>query len=157
MPHTPALLQVEKGNYVISTDPARLDFDVIHGFLREAYWSPGVPRSVVEQAAQHSLCFGLYSGAEQVGYSRIITDYTTFAYLADVFILPEHRGQGLSKWMLATIKGHPSLQGIRRWLLFTADAHGLYAQFGFRADPAAAERLMTWQDPAYQALVAGQK
>lgn len=153
----PPVLEVERDGYCISTDPARLDFGVIHSFLREAYWSPGVPRSVVEQAAQNSLCFGVYQGTAQVGYSRIITDYTTFAYLADVFVLSAHRGQGLSKWMMATIKGHPSLQGIRRWLLFTADAHGLYAQFGFMADPAAAERLMTWRDPAYEALVAGQK
>lgn len=100
-----------------------------------------------------TLCFGVYRNAAQVGYSRIITDYATFAYLADVFILPDHRGHGLSKWMMATVKSHPSLQGIRRWLLFTADAHGLYAQFGFVADPALAERLMTWRDPAYEELI----
>lgn len=153
MARTPALLQVEKGGYAISTDPDRLDFDVIHGFLSQSYWSPGIPRPMVERAAQNSLCFGVYRGGEQVGYSRIITDYATFAYLADVFILTEHRGIELSKWMMATIKGHPSLQGIRRWLLFTADAHGLYAQFGFAADPGAAERLMTWRDPVYAKLV----
>jgi GNAT superfamily N-acetyltransferase len=154
MAHTPPLLEVEQNGYTISTDPARLDFGMIHSFLRESYWSPGIPRSVVERAAQNSLCFGVYHDSKQVGYSRIISDYVTFAYLADVFILPEHRGRGLSKWMVATVKSHPSLQGIRRWLLFTADAHGLYAQFGFVADPAAAERLMTWRDPAYEELVA---
>lgn len=154
MADTAPVFQVEREGYAISTDPARLNFAVIHGFLRESYWSPGIPRDVVERAAQNSLCFGVYCGTEQVGYCRIITDYTTFAYLADVFILPEHRGRGLSKWMVATIKGHPSLQGIRRWLLFTADAHGLYAQFGFAPDPAAAERLMTWRDPKYEELIA---
>lgn len=152
MPPLPALLQVEKGSYAISTDPDRLDFDVIHSFLSQSYWSPGIPKAVVERAAQNSLCFGVYRGAAQVGFSRIISDYATFAYLADVFILPEHRGIGLSKWMMATIKSHPSLQAIRHWVLFTADAHGLYAQFGFIVSPASAERLMVWHDPAYEVL-----
>jgi len=148
------VLEVERDGYAISTDPARLDFGVIHGFLRESYWSPGIPRQVVEQASQNSLCFGVYRdrGTAQVGYCRVITDYATFAYLADVFILAEYRGQGLGKWLMATIKSHPSLQAIRHWVLFTADAHGLYAQFGFATDPASAERLMTWRDPAYPGL-----
>lgn len=154
MTHTPALLQVEKGSYAISTDLDRLDFDVIHGFLSQSYWSPGIPRAVVEKAAHNSLCFGVYRGGVQVGFSRIISDYATFAYLADVFILPEHRGIGLSKWMMATVQSHPSLQAIRHWVLFTADAHGLYAQFGFVASPSSAERLMVWHDPAYAQRVA---
>ncbi len=154
MADKPPALEVERGGYAISTDPARLDFGVIHGFLRESYWSPGIPRDVVERAAQNSLSFGVYQDAAQVGYCRIISDYATFAYLADVFILAEHRGQGLSKWMMATVKSHPSLQAIRHWVLFTADAHGLYAQFGFVASPASTERLMVWHDPAYAELVA---
>lgn len=148
------VLEVERESYTISTDPSRLDFGVIHRFLRGSYWSPGIPREVVERAAANSLCFGVYRDSEQVGYCRIISDYATFAYLADVFILSEHRGQGLSKWMLATVKSHPSLHAVRHWVLFTADAHGLYAQFGFATDPASAEWLMTWRDPAYAALVA---
>jgi len=144
--------EVERDGYTISTDLSRLDFAVIHGFLRGSYWSPGIPRDVVERAAQNSLCFGVYQGPAQVGYCRIISDYATFAYLADVFILAEHRGQGLGKWMLATVKNHPSLQAIRHWVLFTADAHGLYAQFGFIVSPASAERLMVWHDPAYEVL-----
>ena len=155
MAQSPPLLEAERNGYAISTDPARLDFDVIHGFLRESYWSPGIPRQVVERASQNSLCFGIYRGTAQVGYCRVITDYTTFVYLADVFILAEQRGQRLSKWMMATVKSHPSLQAIRHWVLFTRDAHGLYAQFGFATDPASAEWLMTWRDPAYAALVDG--
>ncbi len=157
---SPPVLEVQSNGYCVSTDQDRLDFDVIHGFLRESYWSRGIPRHVVETAARHSLCFGVYKGADQasnaqVGYSRVITDYATFAYLADVFIVADHRGQGLGKWMMATIKGHPALQAIRHWVLFTADAHGLYAQFGFAPDEASADWLMTWRDPAYAALIAG--
>jgi len=155
---TPALAvyEIERNGYTISTDPARLDFDVIHHFLRQSYWSPGIPRNVVERAARNSLCFGVYQETAQVGYSRIISDYATFTYLADVFILPEHRGRGLAKWLLGTIQDHPALQAIRHWVLFTADAHSLYAQFGFATDPASADWLMTWRDPAYAEMVARQ-
>lgn len=157
MADKPPVFDVERDGYTISTDPSRLDFGVIHGFLRSSYWSPGIPREVVERAAQNSLCFGVYRGEAQIGYCRIISDYATFAYLADVFILAEHRGQGLAKWMLATVQSHPSLQAIRHWVLFTADAHGLYARFGFIASPASADRLMVWHDPAYEALIAEQQ
>lgn len=149
----PPLLKVERDGYTISTDLARLDFGVIHSFLRESYWAQGIPREVVERAAANSLCFGVYRGDAQVGFCRVISDYVTFAYLADVFILPPHRGQGLSKWLVATVKSHPSLQALRQWVLFTADAHGLYAQFGFTVDPARSARLMTWRDPAYEMLI----
>ena len=124
--------------YEISTDPARLDLDVIHGFLREAYWSPGVSRAVVERSIEHSIPFGLYApGGAQVGFARVISDRAVFAYLGDVFVLPEHRGHGLGVWLVQTILEHPELQGLRRFHLATADAHGLYERFGFRpADPA---------------------
>lgn len=121
------------GSYEISDDNARLDIDVIHGYLTQSYWSPGVPRAVVERAILGSLCFGVYAGKEQVGFARVITDKATFAYLADVFILQLHRGQGLSKKLMAFICDHPELQGLRRFLLVTKDAHGLYQQFGFGA------------------------
>ncbi len=119
--------------YEISDDKARLDTDLIHGFLKGSYWSPGVPRAIVERAIRESLCFGVYRGAEQVGFARVVTDKATFAYLGDVFILDAHRGQGLSKRLMAMIAAHPDLQGLRRFMLATKDAHGLYEQFGFRA------------------------
>jgi GNAT superfamily N-acetyltransferase len=115
----------------IDTDKSRLDVDVIHGFLRQSYWAAGVPREVVERSIEHSLCFGVYVDGLQAGFARIITDYATFAYLADVFVLEAFRGRGLSKRLMEAIVGHPRLQGLRRWSLATRDAHGLYAQFGF--------------------------
>jgi GNAT superfamily N-acetyltransferase len=136
-----------RGEYEIATDPARLDRALIHAFLSEhAYWSIGVPRAVVDRAIEHSLCFGLYRAGGQVGFARVVTDRATFAYLGDVFVLPEARGQGLSKWLVDAILRHPELQGLRRWLLATRDAHGLYARFGF-APPAVAGRLMERHDP----------
>src|SRR5262249_49982616 len=120
-----------RDNYSVSTDKSRLDLDLIHDFLSHSYWSPNVPRSVVERGIQHSICFGVYDGTAQVGFARVITDQASFAYLADVFIVESHRGRGLSKWMLECILDHPALQGLRRFLLATKDAHGLYAQFGF--------------------------
>jgi GNAT superfamily N-acetyltransferase len=121
-----------KGEYTLSTDPLRLDADVIHAFLRTSYWSPGIPREIVVRAIQGALCFGIYGpDQQQVGYARVITDKATFAYLADVFVLEAHRGKGLSKWLMECIMQHPELQGLRRWMLGTKDAHGLYAQYGF--------------------------
>ena len=119
--------------YDISTDKDRLDLDAIHAFLVRSYWSPGVPRELVARAIANSMCFGVYLGDAQVGFARVVTDRTSFAYLADVFVLEAHRGQGLSKRLVAEILAHPDLQGLRRVLLATADAHGLYAQFGFDA------------------------
>ena len=120
-------------SYEVSDDKSRLDTDIIHSYLTESYWSPGVPRSIVERAIQESLCFGVYLGADQVGFARVVTDKATFAYLADVFVLEPHRGRGLSKILMAYISSHPELQGLRRFMLATKDAHGLYAQFGFNA------------------------
>lgn len=125
--------------YTISTDADRLDRDMIHRFLsEEAYWSPGIPRAVVEASIDNSLCFGLYHDAEhashdaeQVGFARIVTDRATFALVADVFVLEPHRGKGLSKRLMREVVRHPDLQGLRRLLLLTSDAHSLYAQFGF--------------------------
>lgn len=119
--------------YEISTDQDRLDVGVIHGFLASSYWSPGIPRAVVERAVQNSLCFGVYHRAAQVGFARVVTDKATFALLADLFILEAHRGRGLSKGLLQCVIGHEDLQGLRRFLLLTSDAHGLYRQFGFEA------------------------
>ena len=130
----------------ISTDPALLDLDVIHGFLKSAYWCENLPREVIERAIRHSLCFGVYDDGGQVGFARVITDRATYAYLADVFVLESHRGRGLSKRLMEAIVAHPDLQGLRRWSLATRDAHGLYAQFGFKplSQP---ERHMERLDP----------
>lgn len=126
------IMQVQADEFVISTDRDRLDVPLIHSFLcNDSYWAKGIPRSTVERSLQHSLCFGIYRADQQTGFARVITDYTTFAYLADVFIVPAYRGRGLSKWLVKTILGHPELQGLRRWMLATTDAHGLYKQFGF--------------------------
>jgi GNAT superfamily N-acetyltransferase len=124
--------------YIITTDQARFDLAAIHAFLSQTYWSPGIPRSVVEKAIANSLSFGILHGQEQVGFGRVVTDKATFAYLADVYVLEAHRGKGLSKRLIETIQAHEELQGLRRFLLFTKDAHGLYAQYGFKelADPA---------------------
>lgn len=118
--------------YRISLDPTELQFDVIHGYLSRSYWSPGIPRDVVEKAARHSLCVGVYGpDGVQVGFARLITDHTTFGYLADVFVLEEHRGRGLSRRLMEAVMGHPDLQGLRGWYLKTRDAHALYEKFGF--------------------------
>ncbi|MES2328024.1 MAG: GNAT family N-acetyltransferase [Bacteroidota bacterium] len=123
---------VEKDGYSISTDAAKLDLAVIHQYLsNDSYWAQNIPFETVERSVANSFCFGVYHNDEQVGFARLITDKATFAYLADVFVLPEHRGKGLSKRLIAFIQSHPEMQGLRRWLLGTKDAHGLYKQFGW--------------------------
>lgn len=118
----------------ITTDRARLDVDLIHRWLsRESYWATHIPRELVARSIEHSLCFGAFDGAAQVGFARVVTDYATFGYVADVFVLPSHRGRGVSKAIMAAIDAHPELQALRRWHLVTRDAHRLYEQFGFRA------------------------
>lgn len=120
--------------YQASDDPARLDVDVIHGFLRTAYWSPGVSRETVEKAIRGSLPMGLYApDGRQAGFARAVTDRATFGYLADVFVLPAHRGRGLSRFLVTALLEHPDLSGLRRWMLATADAHGVYEALGFTA------------------------
>ncbi|MQA74869.1 MAG: GNAT family N-acetyltransferase [Solirubrobacterales bacterium] len=137
-----------RDGYELSDDPARLDLDAIWSFLRTAYWSPNVPREVVERSLANSLCLGLYApGGEQAGFARAITDRATFAWIADVFVLDGHRGGGRGIWLVETLLEHPALSGLRRTLLATADAHGLYRRFGFSAIDAP-ERLMDrWHDP----------
>lgn len=122
-----------QSRYEISTDADRLDVDAIHAYLTRSYWSPGIPRDTVERAARHSLCFGVYekTSAAQVGFTRVVTDYATFAYLCDVYVLEAHRGHGLAKRMMREVMAHPALTGARRIMLATRDAHGLYRQSGF--------------------------
>jgi len=138
--------------YEISADEQRLDIATIHEYLAQSYWSPGVPRAVVERAIEGSLCFGVFHQRKQVGFARVVTDKATFAYLADVFILESHRGKGLSKRLMGFVFAHPDLQGLRRFMLATKDAHGLYKQFGFTelTNPA---RFMELHHPdVYKAL-----
>jgi GNAT superfamily N-acetyltransferase len=135
-----------RGDYTISTDRARLDLDLVHRFLSEdAYWSPGVARDVVQRSIRNSLCFGLYDGEGQVGFARIVTDCAAVAYLADVFVMPGHRGRGLGKWLVETVLLHPDLQNLRRFFLGTADAHSLYERYGFR--PVDPQRMMERRTP----------
>lgn len=123
---------ISKGTYTISTDKKRLDVQMIHQYLsEESYWAKRIPVSVVSKSIENALCFGIYDNEKQVGFARLITDKATFAYLADVFVLPDYRGKGLSKWLMEVIQSHPDVQGLRRWMLMTKDAQGLYTQFGW--------------------------
>ncbi|MFM9958023.1 MAG: GNAT family N-acetyltransferase [Phycisphaerales bacterium] len=130
MPH-----ELRQTPFFVSDDRSKLDFAVIHRFLSGCYWSKGIPRELVEKAAANSIPFGVYefsgNSIAQVGFARVVTDRATFAYLADVFVLESHRGRGLSMLLMRCIQSHPDLQGLRRWLLMTRDAHGLYAKCGF--------------------------
>jgi GNAT superfamily N-acetyltransferase len=130
-----------RDEYLVSTDKRKLDIDVVHGFLCRSYWAEGIPREVVERSIEHSLPFGVYKGEQQIGFARVVTDYATFAYIGDVFILEEYRGLGLSKWLMHAVVEHPALQDLRRWMLLTRDAHGLYRKVGF-TEPTTPERYM---------------
>jgi GNAT superfamily N-acetyltransferase len=143
-----------RGELEISTDPAKIDIGVVHQFLTNSYWAKGIPLDTVQRSIEHSLCFGVYKGNRQVGFARVITDYATFAYLADVFVLEAHRGQGLSRWLMECIVAHPQLQGLRRWALITRDAHDLYRKSGF-TDLQNSQRWMERHDPDVYARNAG--
>ena len=130
--------------YAVSTDPARLDVDAIHRYLaRDSYWAQNIPRAVLDRALVNSRCYGVYRGREMAAFGRVVTVYATFGYLCDVFVLPAHRGRGLSKWLVECILGDPDLQGFRNWTLYTKDAQGLYERFGFRNldDPSTVMRI----------------
>jgi GNAT superfamily N-acetyltransferase len=153
-----ALMEYRRGEFLISTSRERLSLDVVYGFLTNCYWAKGIPREVVARSIEHSLCFGIYDesprlakeasdGAHaQVGFARVISDFATVAYLGDVFVLESHRGQGLSKWLMECVMKHPALQNLRRWILLTRDAHGLYSQFSF-TPLQAPERYMEFHRP----------
>jgi len=141
----------QRGDYEISTDPARIDLAVTHRFLsEEAYWSPGVPREIVERAIGNSIVFGIYKGSAQAGLARVVSDRATFAWICDVFVLPEHRGAGLGKWLMECVTAHPELQGLRRWMLATRDAHGLYRQYGFTELHDATRFMERWDPEIYR-------
>jgi GNAT superfamily N-acetyltransferase len=140
-------MEYQNGDYSITTDRNKLDLPVIHDMLsNQAYWSKGISIDIVKKSIDNSLNFGLFHRDQQVGFARVISDYATIAYLGDVFIYPEHRGKGLSKWMMDIIMTYPDLQGLRRWILLTSDAHGLYEQYGWKR-PAKPELYMELHDP----------
>ncbi len=146
-----AITESRRGEFLISTDRARLDLDVIHGFLTNCYWAKGIPREVVARSIEHSLCFGVYDGSgAQVGFARVVSDFATVAYLGDVFVLESHRGRGLSKWLMECIMRHPALQNLRRWILLTRNAHGLYACYGFAPLKSPARYMELHQPNVYE-------
>jgi GNAT superfamily N-acetyltransferase len=159
----PAANEYHRGDFLISTDRERLELGVVHGFLTNSYWAKGISREVVERSIEHSLCFGIYDespriardarhGARaQVGFARLVSDFATVAYLGDVFVLESHRGRGLSKWLMECITRHPALQNLRRWILLTRDAHGLYSQFGFASLKTPERYMELYRPDVYEA------
>ncbi len=139
-------------DYIISSDKKKMDVDAIHAYLSRSYWAKNVPLSIVNTAIENSLCFGVFHNDSQVGFARLITDYATFAYLADVYILEEHRGKGISKNLMDVIINHPKLQGLRRMVLATSDAHSLYEKFGFKALANPQTFMELWDPDVYKAL-----
>ncbi len=143
----------QQDRFLISTDPEKLDISTIYQYLTaESYWAKGISKELVQRRVNFSLCFGVYEllsvGEKQIGFARAVTDFTTCAYLADLFILPAHQGQGLGKWLVETILAYPELQGLRRWTLHTKDAHTLYAKYGFEPYPIPADYLEYLPDRA---------
>ena len=134
-----------RDGYAISTDPERLELNTIHESLsKTAYWAPGIPMETVRRSIENSLSFGIYHEGRMVGFGRVITDYATFGYIGDVFVLDPHRGRGLSKWLVELMLAHPKLQGFRRWVLLTRDAQGLYKRFGFVTPPNPERYMELW-------------
>ena len=140
------IMEWQKDDYLLSTDRSKIDINAVHDFLSRSYWAEGIPIETLRRSIENSLCFAIYQQEMLVGFGRVISDFATFAYLADVFVLPEHRGKGLSKWLIQIIIDHPQLQGLRRFTLATRDAHSLYAQFGFSVFDKP-ERWMHRHDP----------
>lgn len=140
------MTEFRRGTFTITTDPARIDRAAAHAFLTGSYWARGVPREVVDRSIENSIAFALFDGERQIGFARAVTDRATFAYLSDVYVLDEYRGRGLARWLVETVLAHPDLQGLRRWMLATRDAHGLYAKVGFTPLDAP-ERFMEIFDP----------
>jgi GNAT superfamily N-acetyltransferase len=153
-------VEARRDGFLISTDPSRIDLDLVHAFLRDIYWCAGIPRDTVWKGIENSITFGVYEDdaraaattqkrAMQFGFARVVTDRATFAYLTDVFILDNYRGRGLSAWLMEIILEHPDLQGLRRFCLLTRDAHGLYAKFGFKPLPDPSRYMELWDPEVY--------
>jgi GNAT superfamily N-acetyltransferase len=142
-----------QGEFLITTDAARVDVDAIHAYLTRSYWAEGIPRTVVAMSIEDSLCFSLFDGTRQVGFARVITDRATFAYLCDVYVLETYQGRGLGKWLMRELLTHPDLQGLRRFVLVTRDAHGLYEPLGFRSPPDPARYMEIVRPDVYKTPV----
>ena len=138
-----------RDGFTVSTDPARLDMDMLHGFLSTCYWSRGIPRDVMERSIRNAVPFGVYEGARQVGFARVVSDMATVAYVGDVFVLEQWRGRGLSRFIMDCVLSHPELQGFRRWVLLTRDAHGLYEKYGFTRLGAPERWMEKWAPDVY--------
>lgn len=141
----------QRDGFTISTDPARLDMEGVYAYVSNSYWAHGIPRDVFDRSVRHALCFGIYEGARQVGFARVVTDFATVAYVGDVFVLEPWRGRGLSRWLMEVISTHPELQGFRRWILLTRDAHGLYEKFGFTPLGSPDRWMEKWAADVYKA------
>jgi GNAT superfamily N-acetyltransferase len=138
---TTPIHEYRRGALLVTTDRSNIDLDVVHGYLASCYWAGEIPREIVEKSILLSYCFSVFDGEQQVGFARVVTDFATYAYIGDVFVLDSHRGRGLGKWLVQCIREDADLQGLRRWSLVTRDAHGLYRHFGFES-PGMAERYM---------------
>jgi GNAT superfamily N-acetyltransferase len=145
--HPADAIEERRGEFLLSTNRSLLDLSLIHSFLTNCYWAKGISREVVARSIANSLCFGIYNqNGPQVGFARVVSDFATVAYVGDVFVLESHRGRGLGRWMMECIMQHPALQGLRRWILLTRDAHALYSRFGF-SPLAKPERYMELHNP----------
>jgi len=141
----------KRDNFLISTDKAKLDINLIHDYLcNQSYWAAGILFDTVKKSIENSVCFGLYNSENQIGFARVITDKATIAYLGDVFVIEPYRGKGLSKWLMECVLKHPELQGFRRWFLLTKDAHGLYKQYGFAEIHDPQRFLEIWNPDVYK-------
>lgn len=124
-------MEWHRKNFTVTCDPERIDLSLVSKFLASSYWAKGIREDTVAKSVANSVCFSLFEGDRQIGFAKVISDRATIAYLGDVFVVPSYRGRGLAKWMMECVLSHPELQGLRRWVLATRDAHGLYEQFGF--------------------------
>lgn len=147
----------KRDSLIVTTDPARQDVKAVHAFLTRAYWCEGISLEIVERAVRHSLCFGMIDGAAQVGLARVVTDYATFGYLCDVYVLESHRGKGLGRWLIECVMAHPQLQGLRRFNLSTRDAHKLYADFGFQSLRSPESQMERHKPDIYKNAAAGEQ
>lgn len=139
----------QRDDCVVTTDPARVDFETVYAFLVQAYWCQGIPRETVRRSIENAIPFSLFVGGRAAGFARVVSDRATVAYLGDVFVLPEFRGRGLSTWMMECVVAHPELQGLRRWILLTRDAHGLYTKIGFTPLAAPVRWMERWDPDVY--------
>jgi GNAT superfamily N-acetyltransferase len=139
------------GQYSVTADRSRIDVDAVHAYLTRSFWARGISKELVAKSIAHSLCFGVFENGAQVAFARVVTDYSTYAYLCDVYVLEDHRGRDLSKWMMEFVMKHPDLQGLRRFQLVTRDAHGLYTRFGFKSPENPERQMEIFRDGMYEA------